>query len=345
LGGVLKLAKQDGATAIPNDLHVGGPSSDNQGDSVVWGANEQVRDRATISLDGANAECFLDLDGHQETAEKVVMTGKARIKLGGGKLSLKQLQRDGKSIAPGEYQAPLEWLEGSGLVVINPKVDITGTCEPNIAIGVGNVANLIGDTKFFWGSGHYTMPVLTNGHTLILDSGDGKAFCYAGPITGAGNIEFFMGPTYTNFKDAPMRLAGDEPNTASGKYLVRKGRVQLEKPEGVDAIAGDVTIGGQGFNDCLYWKRSHQIKDTVSVTLIDSAESGAGYLNLNGCREKIGDLTLTSNNRVKTDGDDASGGELTVRTLTVGGVKKPAGTYTSAQEPWIEGQGKVIVQP
>ena len=124
-----------------------------------------------------------------------------------------------------------------------------------------------------------------------------------------------MGPTSTGFKDAPMRLAGDEPNTATGKYLVRKGRVQLEKPEGVDAIAGDVTIGGQGFNDCLYWKKSHQIKDSVNVTLIDSPNSGAAFLNLNGCRETIANLTMTANNRIRTDGDDGKGGELTVRSL------------------------------
>ena len=87
---------------------------------------------------------------------------------------------------------------------------------------------------------------MTNGFTLTLDSGDGNAFAYSGSISGTGNVEFFMGPSYTGFRDAPMLLAGEKPNTTSGKFFVKKGRVQLEKPEGVDAISGDVIVGRTG---------------------------------------------------------------------------------------------------
>ena len=131
-----------------------------------------------------------------------------------------------------------------------------------VAIGPGNIGNLTGDTKFAYPSSGGDFDIATNGHTLTLDSGDGNAFAYSGSISGTGNVEFFMGPSYTGFRDAPLRLAGKKPNTTSGKFLVKKGRVQLEKPEGVDAISGDVIVGGQGFNDCLFWKNSHQLKDT-----------------------------------------------------------------------------------
>ena len=110
-----------------------------------------------------------------------------------------------------------------------------------------------------------------------------------------------MGPSYTGFKDAPLRLGGEKPNTTTGKFFVKKGRVQLEKPRGVDAISGDVIVGGQGFNDCLFWKQSDQLKDSVNITLLDAGNNGAAYLHLNGCSETAASLTMTAHNKVKTD--------------------------------------------
>lgn len=134
-------------------------------------------------------------------------------------------------------------------------------------------------------------------------------------------------------------------NTATGKFLVTKGRVRLEKPEGVDAISGDVTVGGQGFNDCVYWAASHQIKDTANLTLLDAGNSGAAYLHLNGCQEAVASLSMTAKNWVVTDSTDGKSGVLTVKALTVGGVKQKAGTYTAADAKWVEGKGKVVVKP
>ncbi len=142
-----------------------------------------------------------------------------------------------------------------------------------------------------------------------------------------------------------MHLVGKKPNTTTGKFFVKKGRVQLEKPEGVDAISGDVIVGGQGFNDCLFWKNSHQLKDTVNITLLDAGNNGAAYLHLNGCRETAASLTMTVNNKVLTDSAKGVSGELIVKSLTIGGVVKPAGTYSANTEKWIEGKGKVTVRP
>jgi hypothetical protein len=158
-------------------------------------------------------------------------------------------------------------------------------------------------------------------------------------------VEFFMGPSHTGFKDAPLRLGGKKPNITSGKFFVKKGRVQLEKPKGVAAISGDVIVGGQGFNDCLFWKQSDQLKDSVNITLLDAGNNGAAYLHLNGCSETAASLTMTVHNKVKTDGPKGRSGILTVKSLTIGGVKKPAGVYTAATAAWIEGKGKVIVRP
>ena len=154
-----------------------------------------------------------------------------------------------------------------------------------------------------------------------------------------------MGLSSTGFKDAPLHLAGDRPNTTSGRFFVRKGRVQLEKPEGIAAISGDVVVGGQGFNDCLFWKNSHQLKDTVNITLLDAGNNGAAYLHLNGCQEIAASLTMTGHNKILTDSPEGTRGILIVKALTIGGVAKPAGTYSAATEKWIEGNGRVIVRP
>ena len=181
--------------------------------------------------------------------------------------------------------------------------------------------------------------MITNGFTLTLDSGDGNAFSCMGAISGSGNVEFFMGPSYTGFKDAPLVLGGEKPNTTTGKFFVKKGRVQLEKLQGVDAISGDVIVGGQGFNDCLFWKQSDQIKDSVNITLLDAGNNGAAYLDLNGCSETAASLTMTVHNKIKTDAPDGRSGSLTVKALSIGGVHKPAGEYSTGTNSGSKAKG------
>jgi proline racemase len=54
---------------------------------------------------------------------------------------------------------------------------------------------------------------------------------------------------------------------------------------------------------------------------------------------------MIAGNTVKTDSTAGVAGILTVRSLTVDGTRMPAGTYTSANARWLEGKGKLIVQP
>src|SRR5206468_7414178 len=218
-----------------------------------------------------------------------------------------------------DYAAPQSWLEGAGTVTVDARVDVRGVIgSPDGQIGPGNVANLVGDTKISYPASGCNLDVITNGFTLTLDSGDGNAFTCTGSISGRGNVEFFMGPSHTGFKDAPLRLGGAKPNTTTGKFFVKKGRVQLEKPKGVDAISGDVIVGGQGFNDCLFWAQSDQLKDSVQITLLAAGNNGAAYLHLNGCSETAASLTMTVHNKIKTDASRGGSGTLTVKALTIG---------------------------
>jgi hexosaminidase len=343
--GVLKLSRP-GATAVPGDLTLGGSAAENKGDGVLWGADGQLAPTAVVTLQGTQPS-FLDLYGHKAVLGRVALSSAGRIRTGrGGTLHVRQLSVDGKRLKDGIYTAPQPWLEGTGAVTVDARVDVRGVVSaPDVQIGPGNVANLTGPTKVAYPASVLAQDVLTNGFTLTLDSGDGNAFSCTGSIAGTGDVEFFMGPSHTGFKDAPLVLGGDRPNTARGKYLVKKGRVQLEKPKGVAAISGDVVVGGQGFNDCLFWKQDDQLADGVHITLLDAGASGAAYLALNGHSDRAAGLTLTARNKVRTDAADGRSGVLTVGALTVGGVKKPAGEYTAATESWIEGKGKVIVRP
>jgi len=83
----------------------------------------------------------------------------------------------------------------------------------------------------------------------------------------------------------------------------------------------------------------------VNFTLLDAGNNGAAYLHLNGCQETAAGLTMTVNNRVLTDSAEGTGGVLIVNALTIGGVAKPAGTYSTNAEKWVEGKGSVIVRP
>ena len=344
--GVLKLNKPANAIAIPGNLVVGGSAAENKGDAVVWEADGQVAASAVVALQGSQPS-FLELNGHRATFAHLLLSKAAVVRTGtDGALRVKQLFMDGKRQKDGTFRTPQPWLEGTGTVTVDARVDVRGTIgSPEVAIGAGNIGNLIRNVKIGYPLSGGDYDISTNGFALALDSGDGNAFAYSGSISGTGNVEFYMGPSYTGFRDAPIRLVGTKPNTTSGKFLVKKGRVQLEKPEGVVAISGDVTVGGQGFNDCLFWKNSHQLKDTVNITLLDAGNNGAAYLHLNGCQETAASLTMTVKNRIVTDSATGKSGALTVKTLTISGVAQPAGAYSAATAKWIEGKGKVIVGP
>jgi hypothetical protein len=343
--GVLRLHKTANAIAIPHDLILGGSAPENKGDAVIWEADGQIAPSATITMLGSEPSA-LQLNGHKVEFAKLLLSKAARIETGtGGTLRVRQLFQDGKRLFDGEYGKLQPWLSGTGTVVVDARVNVQGIIgSPETAIGIGNIGNLTGNTRIGYPSSGGDFDIITHGYTLTLDSGDGNAFAYTGSISGTGNVEFFMGPSHTGFRDAPMLLAGPKPNTTTGKFFVKKGRVQLAKPEGVTAISGDVIVGGQGFNDCLFWQNSRQLKEGVNITLLDAGNNGAAYLNLNGCHDAAASLTMTVHNRVVTDSAGGKSGELVLDALAIDGMAKPAGTYTAATEKWIEGTGKIIVR-
>jgi hypothetical protein len=195
--GVLKLNKAASAIAIPGNLTLGGSAAENKDDGVIWGADGQLAPTATVTLEG-NQPSFLDLDGHTVALARVVMSRAGRIRTGtGGKLQVKQLFIDGKRLTDGDYAASHSWLEGTGSVTVDARVNVQGVYgAPDVEIGQGNIAVLTGETKFAYPASGSNLDVVTQGFTLKLDSGDGNAFAYSGSLSGTGNVEFFQFVTF-----------------------------------------------------------------------------------------------------------------------------------------------------
>src|SRR5262249_52024495 len=74
-------------------------------------------------------------------------------------------------------------------LTVDTRVDVRGVIgAPEVQIGQGNVANLIGDTTISYPASGCHVDVLTNGFTLRLDSGNGNLFSCTGSIGGGGNV-------------------------------------------------------------------------------------------------------------------------------------------------------------
>jgi len=225
-----------------------------------------------------------------------------------------------------------------------PFVNVGGNYDnPNVAPGAAARANITNNTTFGWQTGTCAIPVQNNGYTFTLDSGNGNDLNYGGAITGTGTVRFLMGPwsptPYWTLNN-PLRLTGAQPNTIQGTYYAAKGRVQLEKSDGVAAISGNIIVGGQGDNDGLFWAANDQIIDIATVSLLNSAHGGA-YLDLNGHTETITALSMAATAKVAT----GNGGVLTVSTLTIGSQSYGGGTYTTLNSSFVTGSGSVVVVP
>ena len=128
-----------------------------------------------------------------------------------------------------------------------------------------------------------------------------------GVISGAGGL--------TKRGTNALRLAGTGANTYTGTTLVLAGVLALDKTGGLNALAGDLTIG-EDFDPLVTLRldSSAQIPNGSHITVYTN-----GLFDLNGFNETIGDLTLV-------------GGDITTGT----------GTLTLAGDVLIDGLGASV---
>jgi lysophospholipase L1-like esterase len=165
-------------------------------------------------------------------------------------------------------------------------VDIHGNYEsPNQALGKPANYKLVGDTTFGWRTGEITGDIDLGGHAFVMETGGGNHTVFSGAISGKGSMEWRGGGVP---QVSPSVLSGDRPNTFQGVFTLVRGVLDLDKPAGVDAIPGDLIIGGKG-DALVRLDQSNEINPTATVTLAGPGVSG---LDLQGHEQKLAALTL-----------------------------------------------------
>ena len=214
--GVVRLNRPVSVIAIPDHLTLGGSAPENKDDGVIWDADGQVSPSSIVTVQGTQPS-FLDLNGHKVTLSKVILSKTAVIRMGkGGTLQVKQLIVDGKR--PHRRRLCLSrnpgWRgTGQGDGGCARRCAGNRRLAPRLRSALaGNIANLIGNTTFAYPASGCDVDVITNGFTLKLDSGNGNAFACTGSISGSGNVEFFMGPSYTGDSQDALRCGWQAPN-------------------------------------------------------------------------------------------------------------------------------------
>src|SRR5262249_20226110 len=79
--GVLKLSKPANATAMPGQLTLGGSEADADVTLVIWGGDGQLAPTSVVAVEG-NHPAILDLNGHQASFHKLVLSKTGVIRTG-----------------------------------------------------------------------------------------------------------------------------------------------------------------------------------------------------------------------------------------------------------------------
>lgn len=159
--------------------------------------------------------------------------------------------------------------------------------------------------------------------TGIVITNPGRDYTSAPTITllgGGGTGAVTDGPTLiantsgglTKLGAGTLTLSGAAANTYTGLTSVQAGQLDLSKTAGINAIAGDATIGTGSAPAVLRLINSDQIADTSIVTFNGSG-SNAGTFRLNNRNETLGGLASTGGAGLVENESGAAG----TSTLTV----------------------------
>ena len=98
-------------------------------------------------------------------------------------------------------------------------------------------------------------------------------------------------------------LSGATANTYSGVTTINSGGLRLQKTAGVNAIAGNITIGDGTGTDTLTLAANNQIADTSAITL---NAAGTPVFNLAGFTERVGSIASSNTGASITLGNNGS---------------------------------------
>ncbi len=165
---------------------------------------------------------------------------------------------------------------------------------------------------------------LNNALTLsgaVRMQSDSGTLTLAGTLGGTGSL--------TKDGSGTVQLAGTGANTFSGNTVVNSGTLALGKTVGVNAIAGNVTVGDGSGADTLQLTAANQIADSSVVTV-----SANGVFSLNGLAETVSGISSSSS---------ASQVSLGSGTLTINGASTFAGVISGSGSLVKQGSGTLTL--
>ena len=180
-----------------------------------------------------------------------------------------------------------------------------------------------------------------NGSGVTLTISDTNAQTFSGVISGSGAL--------TKTGSAAFTLAGSTASTFSGTTTVNGGTLQLQKTAGVNAIAGNVTVGDASGSDVLLLLASDQIADTSIVTLNGTVANQRGGFRLNGFSETVGGLSGDGFIEANTGVAGSAASSLIISnaastSLTYNGlIRNTGGTWTGTLSLTKTGSGTQIL--
>jgi hypothetical protein len=334
--GRVQLNKTPGVDALA------GPITINTGTTVrlQWIASNQINDASVITTTASSGAVFIMINSQTDTIAGLdLKTGHKVETTSGGVLTVTNLTVGGVVQWPGTYTSADGFVTGPGSVVVTgTEVDISGAQTDTIdnVVGLGNSARMIGDTTFSWQPGTFNAPVKLNSFNLEINTGGGNAQIYNQVLTGPGTLTLVGNATADIAFPVDITLGGPKSNTPTDVTLTQ-GRINLNKTPGKDALAGPITVNtGSGNTAMLIWNANDQIND--ASTIDSTGAVGTFIAAIGSYQDSVKSLKIKSGDSVDTTG----GGILAVDVLEVGGIFKPAGTYTSA-DGFVVGTGSILV--
>jgi len=217
-----------------------------------------------------------------------------------------------------------------------PGVEVSGKVEKPIeTLGAGVDYTLVGDTQFGWTRKPFTGDLAIGSHTFTMETGGGNVTVFSGVISGSGRF-VWNGGGNAAWQTTASYLKGGQPNTFSGTFTLLRGTLALAKPAGVDALAGDIVLGGGSNQAILRLDASDQIRDSSSILITGKHE---GRIWTQGFSERVGALTLQSRGEI----DLGDGASTLVFADSSGAAWDPTKTLTVRR--WTEGRDKVVFTP
>ena len=281
------------------------------------GADPDMAISAVISSAGSIIKAG---DGNLQLSGVNTYTGTTTVRA--GTLSVSVNAPDGSAGALGNAGSDIEIADSSSgssdasLLIDTAGVDIARDVSVN---NFGGTLSLGGSH----GSGSSTFS-----GNVILDKDVTVTAASGGTVTFSGVISQTVSAELIKSGSGTVIFSGTSANTYTGPTTVNVGILQLNKTAGVDAIAGNLSIGDGTGTDEVELSASNQIADSSDVSLNTS-----GLFDLNGNDETIDALAMTGGSVTTgggtlTLGNDITGNASTSSATISGNLNLGASTRT-----------------